>query len=73
MEPERDSGEQPDFGVGRFDESLGETVFEVGVDGLAVSGDLLGQFDKRWELWSAGPGQPLVECFFAFGPLTANT
>jgi len=50
VEPERDPGEQPDFGVGRFDEALGEAVVEVGVDGLAVSGDLFGEFDERWEL-----------------------
>ena len=50
MEPEGDPGEQPDFGVGRFDESLGQTVVEVGVDRLAVSGDLSGQLDKRGEL-----------------------
>ena len=34
VEPERDAGEEPDLGVGRFDESLGEAVVEVGVDGL---------------------------------------
>ena len=50
MEPERDPGEQPDLGVGRFDQSLGETVVEVGVDGLAVSGNLLGELDERGEL-----------------------
>ncbi len=66
MKPERDPGEQPDFGVGGFDESLGETVVEVGVDRLTVSGDLFGQFDEGWELGSAGPGQPFVERFFAF-------
>ena len=42
-------------------------MVEVGVDCLAVFGDLLGQFDKRGELGSAGPGQPFVECFFVFG------
>ena len=50
VEPERDPGEQTDFGVGRFDESLGETVVEVGVDRLTVSGDLFGEVDERWEL-----------------------
>ncbi len=41
MEAEGDPGEQPDLGVGRFDEALGETVFEVGVDRCTMSGDLL--------------------------------
>ena len=42
MESERDPGEQPDLGVGRFDQALGETVVEVGVDRLTVSADLSG-------------------------------
>ena len=42
-------------------------MVEVGVDRLTVSGDLFGELDKRGELGSAGPGQPLVEGFFAFG------
>ncbi len=46
VEPERDPGEQPDLGVGRFDQALGQTMVEVGVDRLAVSGDLFDQFDK---------------------------
>ncbi len=50
VKSERDPGEQPDLGVGRFDEALGETMFEVGVDRLTVSGDLSGEFDKRGEL-----------------------
>jgi hypothetical protein len=37
LEPERDPGEYPDFGVGGFDESLGEAVIEVGVDGFALA------------------------------------
>ena len=50
VEPERDSREQADLGVRGFDESLGEAVFEVGVDGLTVFGDLLCEFDERLEL-----------------------
>ena len=50
VEPERDPGEQPDFGVGGFDEALGETVVEVGVDRTTVFGDPLGVVDKRGEL-----------------------
>ncbi len=50
MEPERDPGEQPDLGICRFDQSLGEAVVEVGVDGCSVSGDPLGEVDEGWEL-----------------------
>jgi putative transposase len=50
VEPERDSGEYPDLGVGGFDESLGEAVFEVRFDRFAVFGDLLGEVDERFEL-----------------------
>ena len=50
VKPVGDPGEQPDFGVGRFDEALGEAVVEVGVDHLAVSGDPLGEVDERFEL-----------------------
>ena len=50
VEPEGDPGEQPDLGVGRFDESLGETVFEVGVDRITVSADLSGEVDEGGEL-----------------------
>lgn len=39
-ESERDPGEQADFGVGRFDQPLGQPVFEGGVDGGAVFDDL---------------------------------
>jgi hypothetical protein len=49
LKPVGDPGEQPDFGVGRFDQSLGQTVFEVGVDRFMVSGDLFGEVDKRGE------------------------
>ena len=37
MEPERDPGEFPVFWCCRFDESLGEAVIEVGVDGFALA------------------------------------
>lgn len=34
MEPQAILGQQPEFGVGRFDEALGELVVEVGIDGF---------------------------------------
>ena len=50
VKPVGDPGEQPDFGVGVFDESLGQTMVEVGVDRCTVFGDLSGEVDERWEL-----------------------
>jgi len=50
VEPEGDPGEQPDFGVGGFDESLGEAVVEVGVDRLTVFRDPFGEVGIRGEL-----------------------
>ena len=34
VEPQAILGQQPEFGVGRFDEALGELVVEVGIDGF---------------------------------------
>lgn len=45
-----DAGKESDLGVGRFDEPLGQVVFEVGVDRMTVSADLLGEVDKGGEL-----------------------
>ena len=50
VEPEGDAGEEPDLGVGRFDEGVGEAVFEGGVDGVAMRGDLAVQIDEGREL-----------------------
>ena len=50
MESVGDAGERSDLGVGGFDESLVEIMFEVGVDGVAVFGDLLGEMGEGGEL-----------------------
>ncbi len=50
VEPVGDPGEHPEFGVGGFDEALGQAVVEVGVDRVTVFGDPLGEVDKRGEL-----------------------
>ena len=50
VEPEGDAGEQPDLGVGRLDERVGEAVLEGGVDGGAVGGDLAVEVDEGGEL-----------------------
>ena len=50
VEPERDAGEQSDLGVGRLDEGVGEAVFEGGLDGVAVRGDLSVEVEEGGEL-----------------------
>ncbi len=50
VEPVGDAGEQPDLGVGGFDESLGEAVVEVGVDRLTMFRDPLREMDEGWKL-----------------------
>ena len=51
FESERDAGEDPDFGVGGFDQPVGEPVLEAGVDRFAVPTDFASHFD---ELGDAG-------------------
>ena len=65
-ESEGDSGEQADFGVGRFDQPLGQAVFEGGVDGGAVFDDLAGQFDEGRDTAAPRPGHPPVQGLFTF-------
>ena len=65
-ESERDPGEQADFGVGRFDQSLGEPVFEGGVDRVAVFDDLAGQLDEGRDTAAPRPGDPPVQGLFSF-------
>ena len=50
VESECDSGEEPDLGVGGFDESLGEAVLEVGVDRLTMFRDPLREMDEGGKL-----------------------
>jgi len=50
VKPVGDPGEQPDFGVGRFDQSLREAMVEVGVDRFTMFRDPLGEMDEGWEL-----------------------
>ena len=46
-EAEGDSGEEPDLGVGRLDEAVGETLVEGRVDGVSVFHDGALQFHER--------------------------
>jgi hypothetical protein len=64
-ESERYAGEQPDLGVGGFDQSLGEAVVEGGVDGFAVSHDASGQLNEYRDEAAPGPGDPPVQGLFA--------
>ena len=50
VESECDSCEESDLGVGGFDESLGEAVFEVRFDCFAVFRDPLGEDNEGFEL-----------------------
>ena len=50
VEPECDSCEEADLGVGGFNESLGEAVFKVRFDCFAMFCDPLGEVDERFEL-----------------------
>ena len=45
VEAEGDAGEEPDLGVGGFDEAVGESGVEGVVDCLSVFGDLAGELD----------------------------
>src|SRR5439155_16638253 len=65
LEPERDAGEEPDLGVGRFDEPVGQSAVERDVDGVAVTNDALRELDERGDPAAAGPLDPTVERVFA--------
>jgi len=64
-EPEGDAGEESDLGVGRLDQSLGEPVFERGVDGGAVFDDAALQLDEGGDAASSSPADPAVEGFLS--------
>ena len=64
---ERNPGQQPDLGVDRFDEALGQAVVECGVDGLAVFDDAAGQRDGSWDAAAPRPADPPVQGLFAVG------
>ena len=55
FEAERDSGEEPDLGVGGLDESLGQSAVEVVVDCGPVSFDLAAEIDEGRDLGSLRP------------------
>ena len=59
------AGDEPDFGVDRFGESVGEAVFEGCVDGVAVPLDCASEFDEGGDAAALCPGDPVVEGVFA--------
>ena len=60
------TGQEPNLGVGGFDQSLGEAVVEGGVDGLAVAHDAAGQLDEDRDAAAPRPGDPPVQGLLAF-------
>ena len=57
--------EEPNLGVGGFDQSLGEAVVEGGVDGFAVSHDAAGELDEYRDAAAPRPGDPPVQGLLA--------
>jgi hypothetical protein len=66
VEPERDAGEEPDLGVRRFDEALGQAGVERDVDRFAMGNDPALQENERGESGAASPADPVVERGLAF-------
>lgn len=68
VESVSDAGQEPDLGVGGFDECVGELVVQGGVDGGSVAADESSELDEGGEPASLCPCQPPVESRFAFFP-----
>ena len=49
VEPEGDAGEEPDLGVGGFDQRVRQPRFEGGVDGGSVRDDAALELDEGGE------------------------
>lgn len=58
VEPERDSGEEADLGVGRLDEPVGQVVLDRGEDPGTVCDDALLQFHEVRDPAAPRPGRP---------------
>ena len=65
-EPEGHPGDEPDLGVGGFDEALGQSVLEGGVDRGSVFDDASLECDERRNPAATRPADPAVEGLFAF-------
>ena len=61
-EAEGDAGEESDLGVDRFDESVGQAVFDGGQDLGAVGEDAALEGDERFDAAAPCPGDPPVQC-----------
>jgi hypothetical protein len=65
VEPERDAGEESNLGVGRFDEGVGQFVFQAGVDLGSVFHDAAGEIDEGGDAAPLRPTDPVSEGLFA--------
>jgi hypothetical protein len=59
VEAERDAGEEPDLGVGRFDQALGEAGVERSVDRWPVCGDLALEVHERGDARTGVPSSSI--------------
>ena len=55
LEPEGDSGDQTDLGVGRLDQAVGQVVFDRGEDPVLVFDDALRELHERRDAAASGP------------------
>lgn len=61
FEAERDPGDQPDLGIGRLDQPVGEVVFDRGEDPGAVFDDAPLGCHEGGDGTAAGPADPPLE------------
>ncbi len=61
LEAERDPGDQPDLGVGRLDQAVGQVVLDRGEDAGPVFDDALLQLHERRDATAPRPADPPVE------------
>jgi hypothetical protein len=60
-EPVGDAGEDPDLGVGRVDQGVGQVVEQGRLDPREVLADAPAELDERGDAASGGPVEPLLE------------
>jgi len=63
---EGDPGDEPDLGVGGFDQGVGQAAIEGGVDLGAVPLEVAARGDERLEAGPLCPGEPFARRFLAF-------
>lgn len=60
---ESDASDESDLGVHRFDESVGQAVFDCGMDLFAVGADTVRKRDEGFDSAASCPLDPSFECF----------